>query len=168
FRDNLDNVVEEEDGGCIFFLGGNNSSGTNKYQGSNSSYDGDTRDGVKITGGLIGFSDGIGAVGYIRWFECTESIFLHSKCAKEDILTFAIGTLTNDALSWWNAYAEPIGIEQANKIIVNRTMSSPDHSTSNNDDAFSSNIPDYVSTIPDYFPASSGKTYSKSLNNSTG
>nr|GEW66236.1 hypothetical protein [Tanacetum cinerariifolium] len=54
------------------------------------------------------------------------------------------------------------------KKIVNKTMSSPDHSTSNNEDAFSSNIPDYVSTIPDYFPASSGKTYSNALNNSTG
>nr|GFA59841.1 reverse transcriptase domain-containing protein [Tanacetum cinerariifolium] len=28
---------------------------------------------------------------------------------------FATGTLTDDALSWWNAYAQPIGIEQANK-----------------------------------------------------
>nr|GEV17845.1 hypothetical protein [Tanacetum cinerariifolium] len=48
------------------------------------------------------------------------------------------------------------------------SMSSPDHSTSNNEDAFSSNIPDYVSTIPDYFPASSRKTYSNASNNSTG
>nr|GEU45906.1 hypothetical protein [Tanacetum cinerariifolium] len=40
------------------------------------------------------------------------------------------------------------------------TMSSPDHSTSNNEDAFSSNISDHVLTIPDYSPASSGKTYS--------
>nr|GFC04073.1 hypothetical protein [Tanacetum cinerariifolium] len=47
-------------------------------------------------------------------------------------------------------------------------MSSPDHSTSNNEDAFSSNISDYVSTILDYSPASSGKTYSIALNNSTG
>nr|GEZ86610.1 hypothetical protein [Tanacetum cinerariifolium] len=38
------------------------------------------------------------------------------KCAEEDKVTFATGTLTNDALSWWNAYAQPIGIEQANKI----------------------------------------------------
>ncbi|GJS45561.1 reverse transcriptase domain-containing protein [Tanacetum coccineum] len=37
-------------------------------------------------------------------------------CAEEDRVTFATGTLTNDALSWWNAYAQPIGIEQANKI----------------------------------------------------
>ncbi|GJV72560.1 reverse transcriptase domain-containing protein [Tanacetum coccineum] len=39
-----------------------------------------------------------------------------NKCAKEDRVTFATGTLTNDALSWWNAYAQPNGIEQANRI----------------------------------------------------
>ncbi|GJZ31335.1 reverse transcriptase domain-containing protein [Tanacetum coccineum] len=57
-----------------------------------------------------------GAVGLIRWFERTESVFSHSKCAEEDRVTFATGTLTNDALSWWNAYAQPIRIEQANRI----------------------------------------------------
>nr|GFA05196.1 reverse transcriptase domain-containing protein [Tanacetum cinerariifolium] len=57
-----------------------------------------------------------GAIGLIRWFERTESIFLRSKCAEEDRVTFATGTLTNDVLSWWNAYAQPIRIEQANKI----------------------------------------------------
>ncbi|GJR10680.1 reverse transcriptase domain-containing protein [Tanacetum coccineum] len=29
---------------------------------------------------------------------------------------FTTGTLTEDALSWWNSYAKPIRIEQANKI----------------------------------------------------
>ncbi|GJV41586.1 reverse transcriptase domain-containing protein [Tanacetum coccineum] len=57
-----------------------------------------------------------GAVGLIYWFERTESIFSRSRCAEENKVTFATGTLTNDALSWWNAYAQPIGIEQANKI----------------------------------------------------
>ncbi|GJW88974.1 reverse transcriptase domain-containing protein [Tanacetum coccineum] len=57
-----------------------------------------------------------GAVGLIRWFERTESVFSRSKCAEENKVTFATGTLTDDALSWWNAYAQPIGIEQANKI----------------------------------------------------
>nr|GEZ64958.1 hypothetical protein [Tanacetum cinerariifolium] len=33
-----------------------------------------------------------------------------------DRVTFATGTLTNDALYWWNAYVQPIEIEQANKI----------------------------------------------------
>nr|GEX71246.1 reverse transcriptase domain-containing protein [Tanacetum cinerariifolium] len=46
-----------------------------------------------------------GAVGLIRWFERTESVFSYSKCAEEDRVTFATSTLTNDALSWWNAYA---------------------------------------------------------------
>ncbi|GKD68471.1 hypothetical protein Tco_1322561, partial [Tanacetum coccineum] len=44
------------------------------------------------------------------------NLFSHSKCAEEDRVTFATGTLTDDALSWWNAYAQPIGIEQANRI----------------------------------------------------
>nr|GFA53194.1 reverse transcriptase domain-containing protein [Tanacetum cinerariifolium] len=57
-----------------------------------------------------------GVIRLIHWFECLESVFSHSKFAEEDIVTFATGTLTNDALSWWNAYAQPIGIEQANKI----------------------------------------------------
>ncbi|GJW33586.1 retrovirus-related pol polyprotein from transposon TNT 1-94 [Tanacetum coccineum] len=39
-----------------------------------------------------------------------------SKCAEKDRVTFATGTLTNDALSWWNSYAQPIGIDQANQI----------------------------------------------------
>ncbi|GJQ91979.1 reverse transcriptase domain-containing protein [Tanacetum coccineum] len=57
-----------------------------------------------------------GAVDLIRWFERTESVFSRSKCAEEDRVTFATGTLTDDALSWWNAHAQPIEIEQANQI----------------------------------------------------
>ncbi|GJX52304.1 putative reverse transcriptase domain-containing protein [Tanacetum coccineum] len=57
-----------------------------------------------------------GAVGLIRWFERTELVFSRSRCAKENKVTFATGTLTDDALSWWNAYAQPMGIEQANQI----------------------------------------------------
>ncbi|GKA21545.1 hypothetical protein Tco_0701534 [Tanacetum coccineum] len=37
-------------------------------------------------------------------------------CTEEDRVTFATGTLTDDALSWCNAYAQLIGIEQSNKI----------------------------------------------------
>ncbi|GJR27994.1 putative reverse transcriptase domain-containing protein [Tanacetum coccineum] len=57
-----------------------------------------------------------GAVGLIRWFERTESVFSRSRCAEENKVTFATGTLTDDALSWWNAYAQPMGVEQANQI----------------------------------------------------
>ncbi|GJR32634.1 reverse transcriptase domain-containing protein [Tanacetum coccineum] len=57
-----------------------------------------------------------GAVGLIRWFEQTESVFSRSKCAEENKVTFATGTLTDDALSWWKAYAQPTGVDQANQI----------------------------------------------------
>ncbi|GJZ49657.1 hypothetical protein Tco_0603847, partial [Tanacetum coccineum] len=40
-----------------------------------------------------------GAVDLIRWFERTELVFSRSKYAEEDRVTFATGTLTNDALS---------------------------------------------------------------------
>ncbi|GKD06580.1 reverse transcriptase domain-containing protein, partial [Tanacetum coccineum] len=62
------------------------------------------------------FNGAEGAIGLIRWFERTESVFSRSRCAEENKVTFATGTLTDDALSWWNAYAQPIGIEQANQI----------------------------------------------------
>ncbi|GKA79092.1 hypothetical protein Tco_0785688, partial [Tanacetum coccineum] len=53
------NVVEEEDEEQIRFLGGNSSSGTKKYRGSNSSDGGNIRDGVKIAGEVIGSGDEI-------------------------------------------------------------------------------------------------------------
>nr|GEY04547.1 putative reverse transcriptase domain-containing protein [Tanacetum cinerariifolium] len=57
-----------------------------------------------------------GVVGLIRWFKRTQSVFSRSNCAEENKVAFATGTLTNDVLSWWNAYAQPIRIEQANRI----------------------------------------------------
>ncbi|GJU36646.1 reverse transcriptase domain-containing protein [Tanacetum coccineum] len=57
-----------------------------------------------------------GVVGLICWFERTESVFSCSKCVEQDRVTFTTGTLTDDAIYWWNAYAQPIGIEQDNKI----------------------------------------------------
>ncbi|GKA09460.1 hypothetical protein Tco_0688791 [Tanacetum coccineum] len=52
-----------------------------------------------------------GAVGLIRWFERTKSVFSRSNCAEENKMTFATGTLF-----WWNSYAQPIGIDQANQV----------------------------------------------------
>nr|GEY86292.1 reverse transcriptase domain-containing protein [Tanacetum cinerariifolium] len=57
-----------------------------------------------------------GVVGLIRWFERTESVFSRSNCVEENKVAFATGTLTNDAFSWWNAYAQPIRIKLANRI----------------------------------------------------
>nr|GEW30619.1 putative reverse transcriptase domain-containing protein [Tanacetum cinerariifolium] len=59
------------------------------------------------------------AVGLICWFKRTESVFSHSRCTEENKVTFATSTLTDDALSWWNAYVQPMGIEQANQITWN-------------------------------------------------
>ncbi|GJY83162.1 hypothetical protein Tco_0496538 [Tanacetum coccineum] len=57
-----------------------------------------------------------GAVGLIRWFERAESVFSRRKYTEENKVTFATGTLIDDALSWWNAYVQPIGVDQANQI----------------------------------------------------
>nr|GEV27116.1 reverse transcriptase domain-containing protein [Tanacetum cinerariifolium] len=57
-----------------------------------------------------------GAVGLIRWFERTESLFSYSNCTENCKVKFTTSTLTEDALSLWNSYAKPIGIEQADKI----------------------------------------------------
>ncbi|GJZ66642.1 reverse transcriptase domain-containing protein [Tanacetum coccineum] len=56
-----------------------------------------------------------GAVGLICWFERTELVFLCSNCTEDIKVKFATGTLTEDALSWWNSFAQPIGIEEAYK-----------------------------------------------------
>ncbi|GJZ33241.1 reverse transcriptase domain-containing protein [Tanacetum coccineum] len=57
-----------------------------------------------------------GAVGLIRWFERTESVFSRSNCTEDCKVKFATGTLTEESLSWWNSFAQPIRIEEAYKI----------------------------------------------------
>nr|GEV10851.1 putative reverse transcriptase domain-containing protein [Tanacetum cinerariifolium] len=42
--------------------------------------------------------------------------FFLPECAEENKVTFALATRTDDALSWWNTYAQPMGVDQANKI----------------------------------------------------
>nr|GEV66654.1 reverse transcriptase domain-containing protein [Tanacetum cinerariifolium] len=56
------------------------------------------------------------AVGLICWFERTESVFSHSNCTKDCKVKFATCTLTEEALSWWNSFPQPIKIEGAYKI----------------------------------------------------
>nr|GEU76819.1 reverse transcriptase domain-containing protein [Tanacetum cinerariifolium] len=62
------------------------------------------------------FKGSEGAIGLIRWFERTESVFSRSNCTEDCKVKFATGTLTDEALSWWNSFAQPIGIEEAYKI----------------------------------------------------
>nr|GEV46337.1 reverse transcriptase domain-containing protein [Tanacetum cinerariifolium] len=51
-----------------------------------------------------------------RLFERTESVFSCSNCIEDCKVKFATGTLTEEALSWLNSFAQPIGIEEAYKI----------------------------------------------------
>ncbi|GJX43893.1 hypothetical protein Tco_0260569 [Tanacetum coccineum] len=64
----------------------------------------------------INFKGSEGAVRLIRWFERTESVFSRSNCTEDCKVKFATGTLTEEALSWWNSFAQPIRIEEAYKI----------------------------------------------------
>nr|GEZ34022.1 reverse transcriptase domain-containing protein [Tanacetum cinerariifolium] len=57
-----------------------------------------------------------GAVGLIRWFERTGLVFSCSNCTKDCKVKFVNGTLTEEALSWWNSFAQPIGIDEGYKI----------------------------------------------------
>ncbi|GJX68152.1 hypothetical protein Tco_0303879 [Tanacetum coccineum] len=45
-----------------------------------------------------------------------RTLFSSSNCTKDYKVKFATGTLTKEALSWWNSFAQPIGIEEAYKI----------------------------------------------------
>ncbi|GJQ99138.1 hypothetical protein Tco_0522123 [Tanacetum coccineum] len=64
----------------------------------------------------INFKGTKGAVGLIRWFERTESVFSCSNCNEDCKVKFATSTLTKEALSQWNSFTQPIGIEEAYKI----------------------------------------------------
>nr|GEV18983.1 putative reverse transcriptase domain-containing protein [Tanacetum cinerariifolium] len=65
---------------------------------------------------LFNFKGSEGTIGLIHWFERTESMFSRSNCTEDCKVKFATGTLTEEALSWWNSFAQPIGIEEAYKI----------------------------------------------------
>nr|GEZ63078.1 putative reverse transcriptase domain-containing protein [Tanacetum cinerariifolium]GEZ63761.1 putative reverse transcriptase domain-containing protein [Tanacetum cinerariifolium] len=56
------------------------------------------------------------------WFERTESVFSRNRCAEENKVTFATGTLTNEALSWWNAYAQPMGIDIEGNVTASKSQ----------------------------------------------
>nr|GEW72227.1 putative reverse transcriptase domain-containing protein [Tanacetum cinerariifolium] len=61
-----------------------------------------------------------GSEGVIRllcWFEHIELVFSCSNCTEDCKVKFATGTLTEEALSWCNSFAQPIGIEEDYKII---------------------------------------------------
>ena len=57
-----------------------------------------------------------GVTELARWFERSETVFMRSGCTDDCKVTFATGTLLEDALSWWNASARTIGIEAAYQL----------------------------------------------------
>ncbi|GKG41183.1 hypothetical protein Tco_0470395, partial [Tanacetum coccineum] len=46
----------------------------------------------------------------------SRQLFSHSNCTEDCKVKFATGTLIEEALSWWNSFAQPIEIEEAYKI----------------------------------------------------
>ncbi|GJZ80100.1 reverse transcriptase domain-containing protein [Tanacetum coccineum] len=74
------------------------------------------------------FSGTEGAVGLILWFEQTESVFSHSNCAEENKVTFATGTLTDDALSWLltNKYCPRTEVRKMEDEFYNLTVKGND------------------------------------------
>nr|GFC13603.1 reverse transcriptase domain-containing protein [Tanacetum cinerariifolium] len=61
------------------------------------------------------FKGSKGTVGLICWFERIELVF-SCNCTKDCKVKFATGTLTKEAIFWWNSFAQPIGIEEAYKL----------------------------------------------------
>nr|GEZ54596.1 reverse transcriptase domain-containing protein [Tanacetum cinerariifolium] len=57
-----------------------------------------------------------GAIGLIRWFEHTKSVFSRSNYTQDCKVKFATGTLIKEALSRKNSFAQPIRIEESYKI----------------------------------------------------
>ncbi|GJW45455.1 reverse transcriptase domain-containing protein [Tanacetum coccineum] len=64
----------------------------------------------------INFKGLEGVVGLIRWFERTKLVFSRSNCTKDCKVKLSTSTLTKEAQSWWNYFAQPIRIEEAYKI----------------------------------------------------
>nr|GEW92816.1 reverse transcriptase domain-containing protein [Tanacetum cinerariifolium] len=58
-----------------------------------------------------------GVVGLIPWFKWTELVFSRSNYAKKNKVKFAINTLTEEALFWWNSFARPIRVKETYKSL---------------------------------------------------
>ncbi|XP_071699874.1 uncharacterized protein [Rutidosis leptorrhynchoides] len=52
-----------------------------------------------------------GPVGLMRWFERLASVFRIRNCANTDRVKFATCTIQDGALTWWNNYAQPAGMD---------------------------------------------------------
>ena len=51
-----------------------------------------------------------------QWFERSETVFQRSGCSENNKVSFATGTLMQDALSWWNSTVQTLGAEAAHQL----------------------------------------------------
>nr|GFB09389.1 hypothetical protein [Tanacetum cinerariifolium] len=54
-----------------------------------------------------------GVVGLTRWFEKMEMVFYIRNCLEKYQVKYAMCTLLNSALTWWNSHKRTIGIKAA-------------------------------------------------------
>jgi hypothetical protein len=52
-----------------------------------------------------------------QWFERCETVFQRSGCSENKKVSFATGTLIQDALSWWNATVQTLGATTAYQLL---------------------------------------------------
>ncbi|GJY40522.1 hypothetical protein Tco_0427792 [Tanacetum coccineum] len=52
----------------------------------------------------------------LREAHVSRQLFSHSNCTEDYKVKSATGTLIEEALSWWNSFAQPIRIEETYKI----------------------------------------------------
>ncbi|XP_071708975.1 uncharacterized protein [Rutidosis leptorrhynchoides] len=65
------------------------------------------------------FSGVEGLAGLTRWFEKLGSIFCVNNVREEDKVKFAICTLVNSALTWWNTHIQAVGNDEAYQLTWN-------------------------------------------------
>ncbi|GJX47404.1 hypothetical protein Tco_0272594 [Tanacetum coccineum] len=61
----------------------------------------------------LNFNGTKGVVRLTRWFEKIEMVFHISNCLERYQVKYALCTLLNSALTWWNSHKRTIGIEDA-------------------------------------------------------
>ncbi|GKB41201.1 putative reverse transcriptase domain-containing protein [Tanacetum coccineum] len=112
-----DEVEQEEVGGNG--NGGNrdggNGNGGNKDEGHRNGGNGDggNGNGGDRNGGNGNGGNGNGVVGLTRWFEKMETILHISNCPEKYQVKYALYTLLNSALTWWNSHKRTIRNEAA-------------------------------------------------------
>ncbi|GJS76608.1 putative reverse transcriptase domain-containing protein [Tanacetum coccineum] len=61
----------------------------------------------------LNFKGTKGVVGFTRWFEKIETVFYISNCLERYQVKYAMCTLLNSVLTWWNAQKRTVGADAA-------------------------------------------------------